>query len=145
MEPAANTHHLAPSALTLTNRPSQSIVYSPYRPDGRRAVTSPPPSRCTYSIPARGGGGTKRLLLPPSPSAAAVAPDEEDDEEDDDGVCVAWEMTRGRMGVDCDSPNASVGANLVGARAKRANPTMDCGGEVGGPDVEGGGDEGGDV
>ena len=102
IERAANAHWPPPSALTLTNRPSQSTVYSSYRPDGRRAVTSPPPSRCTYSIPARGGGGTKRRLPPPSHSvtAGAVATDEDEDDEDDDGVWVASDTKRGRIGVD---------------------------------------------
>lgn len=112
-------------------------------------MTSPPPSRCAYSIPARGGGGTKRRLLPASPSkvAGAVAIDENEDEEDEDGVCVVSEMEE-RLGVDdeadCnDSPNTSVGANLVGARAKRTNPVAGRGGEVGDPDTVGGGDVGG--
>lgn len=76
-------------------------MYSPYRPDGRRAVTSPPPSRCTYSIPARGGGGTKRRPPAASPSASADAVAA--DEDDEDGVFGGSDTTRERIDVDSEA------------------------------------------
>jgi len=136
------TFHPSESQIRAQELDSQPIVYSSYRPDGRWAVTSPPPSRCTYSIPARGGGGTKRGLPLSSLSTAAaagggaVAADDNDD--DDDGV---FGNTRAKRGG-----AAARGANPVGARrAKRSNPAVVVGraGDVAGPDAAAGGDVGG--
>jgi hypothetical protein len=62
-------------------RLSHSTERSSWRPDVRRAVTSPPSTLCTYSIPGRGEGGTKcrRLPSPPIPrpsrsSSPALSP-----------------------------------------------------------------------